>query len=456
MIPWDDLLREVDRAGERLASGKERQHIRDRLNEAIEKNPKSGWRGLAKQLSQDLTDSVYRSWELPGTEDDVVKRPELYLFRTRIGPFMFPRWDGGGGPDKGFVKGNPRDPASLILNKDRSFIERLIPLLGDMSPTRSYRSCRYFSGCIPQIPRVCDVAISIIEHFSQCRFHCNASNARMFHELSAKQRKAMVEHVQKWWRENRDSSVAAGIRWQLPHAGFYAKVWMAKNLFRLGDKADVEDEEYARQVLRELVCDYGPDHAKHAANALAELDGLSLLDAYYSSAKASLDRVGRIGRSHFAGYLARHGERREWELLNEHAKRELDRGLRVGTARAWPVLAGSERASSSPLAIPGLGLVLTRMPVSERRHVTAAALESLAGRQAFSYAGRATACLQKLTGIDFGYHDEDSAEKRLEAIRKARQWWAEEGSKKYTFDHIEKQLPEAETRTEAVPAATEE
>ena len=103
VIPWDDLLREVDRAGERLASGKERQHIRDRLNEAIEKNPKSGWRGLAKQLSQDLTDSVYRSWELPGTEDDVVKRPELYLFRTRISPHSFPRWDGGG-QVKGFVK----------------------------------------------------------------------------------------------------------------------------------------------------------------------------------------------------------------------------------------------------------------------------------------------------------------------------------------------------------------
>lgn len=93
-------------------------------------------------------------------------------------------------------------------------------------------------------------------------------------------------------------------------------------------------------MLRELVCDYGPDHAKHAANALAELDGLSMLDAYCSSAKASLDRVGRIGTNHFAGYLARHGERREWELLNEHAKRELDRGLRIGEARVWPVIVG--------------------------------------------------------------------------------------------------------------------
>ena len=96
------------------------------------------------------------------------------------------------------------------------------------------------------------------------------------------------------------------------------------------------------------------------------------------------------------------------------------------------------------------------MPVSERGHVTGAVPLSLARRQAFSYAGRATACLQKLTGMDFQYRDEDSAEKRLEAIRKARQWWAEEGSEKYTFDHIEKQMREAVTRTEAVPAATEE
>lgn len=64
------------------------------------------------------------------------------------------------------------------------------------------------------------------------------------------------------------------------------------------------------------------------------------------------------------------------------------------------------------------------------------------GVQAFFYDDSALELLQKLTGEDFGYRIEGTANERADAIQKAQQWWQSEGQRKYTFDTIEKLMNE--------------
>lgn len=64
------------------------------------------------------------------------------------------------------------------------------------------------------------------------------------------------------------------------------------------------------------------------------------------------------------------------------------------------------------------------------------------GAQAFSCADEAVELLQKLTGENFGYRIEGTANERADAIQKAQQWWKSEGQKKFTFDAIEKLMKE--------------
>ena len=147
--------------------------------------------------------------------------------------------------------------------------------------------------------------------------------------------------------------------------------------------------------------------------------------------KALLDKPGNPPDCFVVFYLTDHGKRREWDLLYQHCQREVDLGLDDGTGRVLPTLVNSSKAQTSPLAIPCLGLALTRTKLTGSR-----SLEGIDG-QPFSCADEAAEYLQKLTGVDFGYVKTGSAEERSVAILKARKWWHAEGRKKYTFDYCE-------------------
>jgi len=134
--------------------------------------------------------------------------------------------------------------------------------------------------------------------------------------------------------------------------------------------------------------------------------------------------------------LTDYGTRREWELLHKLAKKEIEQGLDVGAARIWPALVNCGKARTSFFGIPSLALALSRTRISGCR-----SLEGV-GSQPFSYADTAAEKLQMLTKEDFGYLPGGSPEERAAAIRRAQQWWDDEGSKRYTFDRIEALLRE--------------
>ena len=417
-IVWDDLLKAVAQAGKELATGTERKEVLGHLNQAIEENPKSRHLEHAQRLRDDLSDSIARVATSP--------KGEKALMETTI-PLsviaLSSNWDR---PRRQFMDKNPRDPMTTVLRNDRGVIDALLPLLHDRSPTRSCSD--YGLG----VPRVCDIALLTIEYFSKCRFHSNASSPQQFQELSPADRDKTIRQIEKWWEDNKAKTVAEGIRAQLPNGDFQAKLWMAVNLARLGDKAEENpDRAYAIEVLRTLFRENRGYAAVYAAYALAEVSDFSPVDEFYNSWKNSIDGKGRIYDSHVVFYLTDYGTRREWELLHTLAEREIEQEPDIAKARIWPALVNCSKAGTSPYAIPGVALALTHTTSSGGR-------ESEDSVSQPSYiANNATAYLQKLTEHDFGYRRDDSPEKRAAAIKEARRWWSAEGRRRFTFDYIE-------------------
>lgn len=433
-IPWDDALKAVDRAGKELSQGNERKEILERLNKAIDDNPQSGYLEQAKRLSADLSVSLKRP----------VTKAALPLMETTMPSHLVAlsgNWDHA---LQKLIKEHPRDPLAVILSRDREVIELLITQLHDTSPTRGYYDTGV-TGDIPRVPRVCDMALLAIEFHSQCRFHFNVSSGKPFHELPKENRAETIRHIEKWWKENKEKPLAAGIRSQIPHADFNAKVWMAKNLANLEVKEKNPDREYAIEVLRTLVEENWGHTAAYAANALAELGDFTPLDVFYTRWKKSLAQPGRNYDSHVVWYLTDYGGRREWELLYQLARRDLNQGVLRGTNPVWPTVVNCEKANSSLFAIPGLALALAEAKDTASRH-----LDGLGERhtkeqpflEPFSIANTAVERLQKLTGVDFNYRRTGSAEERAAAILKAHNWWQTEGREKYTFDAIELMMDE--------------
>lgn len=423
MFFWDNLLKVADQAGKELARGEDRKEILGRLDLAIEENSKSKDHclRLAKRLRTDLSDSLAKTAARPKGESDLAGPQEQGLMETTLPLHLIAHnWSSLGS----FAKENPHDPMAPVLSTGRSSIESLLPMLRDRSPTRSYRGA--FFG-VPKIPRVCDMALLTIEFFSKCRFL--PSTGQLFHELSPEDREKTIRHMEKWWAENKAKTVAAGIRAHLPHASVSSKVCMAKNLLDLADKKGNPDREFALDVLRTIVRENRGSVA-FAARSLAEFDDFSPVDVLYARLKKSIDKPGRAHGDGVVSYLTTYGTRREWELLYTLAEKEIEQGLDVGAATVWPVLANCNKARSSPFAIPGVALALTQTKLTGSR-------SGRGGSQPFSRADLAIEHLEKLTGKDFGYCCDDSAEKRSAAIRKAHKWWTTEGKKKYTFDYAE-------------------
>lgn len=426
-LPADDLSRAYDGVLADLRAGKDRQSLADRLKPVVEKNPSSNYARLVQSFLADLTASAKNTIAKMG------EPPEKRLAESRMPLYLLKHAENWDRPLTEFVKKQPNDPAAELVAADRIVISRLIPLLADRSPTRSEDP---FSpdGNTPQ-PRVCDLALALIEYHGKCRFHNDSIHRTSLHQLPEAERMTVTEHVAAWWEEMKDKSVAAGVRAQLAHARSYPeKVWMAKSLARLAEGQKTDDREFALNVLREIVNKNRRIHVgASAAVALAELGDTSAVNIFYDEWKSWLGRPGLIHDSQIAFFLCKRGGRREWELLHQISLEEVRDGKGPGDGAVWSCVVNSGVAGKNPYAIPILGLVLDQTKNTGSRSVKS-------GSQEFSYADTACEQFQKQVGKEFGYQRDGTAEERLAAIKKAQAWWDKEGKAKYSFDDIEKKM----------------
>lgn len=409
--PPDDLSTAYDAALADLIAGKERQPIVDRLKPVVEKNADSPYHNLASDFLTDLVDSVIN----PPPAD---AEPERRLAETRIPYYMLSIAENWDRPLRDVMKKDPKDSACQLLARERTVIPQLIALLTDRSPTRA-NAASPVSGFPDPQPRVCDVALAIIEFHARCRFFHDSHTGRSLHQLPEEERKQVITRITDWWQECKDQSVAAGVRAQLPHARSYPeKVWMAKVLIQIGHEQKTDDKEFGLDALREMLQQYRRSHVgAYVAAALAEFGDTSAVDVFYDEWKSQPQITNDSG---IAFYLCRYGQRREWELLYAISQDEIRRGETPSHGAVWACVINSGQAETNPYAIPILGLALGEQDSS----------------QSFSFADKAADYLQKQIGQDFSYERGAAAANRLAAIRKAQKWWDEEGKRRYTFDYI--------------------
>jgi hypothetical protein len=428
--PPDGLSKAYEQAGRDLASGKDRKLVLDALRDAVRLHPKSSYLPEATRLLMDLNYSV----ENPAKADD---SPERRIAETKVPYYLLGYSDNWDEARRSYRDARSTDPVARLLTADRTVIERLIPMLKDDSPTRAFQENALDRGGLPSIPRVSDFALALIEYHSLCRFHDNSSSGTPFHTVPDDERTRVIQRIALWWKENRNESVAAGIRDQIPFADYHAKVWMARTLIRLGEKAkNRADRDHGLDVLRQMVRDGAGSHPSvYAASALAEYGDLSPRDFFFDLWKSTLGQPGIIRDPGIAFYLAEHGGRREWELLYAVAVEDTQNNRDAGGGAIWAAVVNSTEPDTTPFVIPILGLVLQQEHTPGSRSVAGSAEV-----QSFTYSDKAVEHLQQKTGLDFGYKPPAKLAERNAAIEKAKTWWTAEGQKKYTFDYIEAEL----------------
>jgi hypothetical protein len=406
---WDGLSDAYHKAGGDLAKGEDRLKVLESLKKAIAAHPESHYLPYARPLAADLEWAVRNQ-----PEKDV--GPAGRLGETRL--HFSADWP----PRPAELEKAGDDPVARLLKRDRSVIGELIPALRDRTPTRTgFPSASV--RAVDTLPRACDVALEVIEYHSRCRFAGTNGRGARFHQFPEADREKAVRRVEEWWKENKDKSVAAGIRDQIGHADWYPdKVWMAKTLIRIGEQQKTDDKEYGLKVLREMVRQYGRHHVGlYVANVLVEFGDTSAVDIFYN--ELSIHRRD-VGDGLIAQYLCAHGGRREWEYLHFMSIHELDGGRGPAMGAVWAAVVNNGKADSNPYAIPILGLAVSEKAVTASR----------------SHAETAVEYLQKQTGKDFGFKRDGTPDERAEATAKAQKWWALEGRETYTFDYIEKNL----------------
>jgi len=435
VIFQDEVSNELSAAVQNIAAGEDRGYSVARLRQAIKNHPQSPHVDRAMRLANDLAESIFRADAGARAGKTADEAPAEFLSETRL-PLYLVSYDQNRVALNHYVRWHSRDPAVLLLAQGRNCVDQLLLHLDDDSPTRI--NVEYFRD-VPDVPRVSDVARNLIETVSGCRFlRPGSPPANRDEEIN--QRPKLIEHITRWWRENKGKSIAAGIRAQIPYGDGYSGLTMAENLIRVAGETNPQDREYALDVMRRIarVADYT---GAPAAEALAKYGDLSPVEWYYSEFKGWLNTPGRIwGNSiHAMFYLTDHGGRKEWELLCAIAAHDIE-SAKAG--RAWGrhssilgSLINARKAQTSPYAIPLLGMALRDTEMSGSRWVN----EKIGG-QSFSKADKATEYLQQQTGVEFGYRADGTKGERIAAIQRAQKWWAEKGEAQYTFDYIERNM----------------
>ncbi len=430
--PPDALLDAVYGAYKLIAEGGSREEALGKIAKALETNEGSRYRAKAEQDIAHLKLTIEKARKLSYKPEDMQENPAGYLIETRF-PLYFVKYRSNRGALAMEIK-DPKhrdDPAAMLVKQGRKAIPDLIDLLDDCSLTRYHPMSG--KGGLHYIPRVNDYAMTIIEHLTRCRFHFDASTSQHFSRKDPEDIAKTKEHVRKWWQENKDRPIIDGIKAQMPHADYYARIEMAQNAIDIGDR------EYGIFVLKDMIFKMEPRPA-HIARILAERGDLSMLGTIFDRAKARNDCD-----SETAFYLTEIGGRQGWEFLHDVVKKKAE-AKRKG-AREIPnryllnsiMNVSLQDEARSLYLIPLLGVA-----VYSTENTGSRSLPTMKESHPFSPADVAAEKLQELTGQDFGYRPDETQKKRSAAIKKAQDWWEKAGSKKYTYDKIEEMIKETE------------
>lgn len=363
----------------------------------------------------------------------IAAAPEKYLRETEARSSLYGVPGRVDEPLRQFLKKHPNDPLSLLLTSDRSVIGKLIPLVTDDTPV--WKGQVAFSGREPPTVRVGDLALAVIDRHSQCLFGGGDWDGFVIRSVPSDTRAKLAKRIAEWWTANKDKPAAIGIRAAIPDADDQAKVVLAKRLHRTGDE---DDKKFARKVLLDRFRRYPGNHTTAApAFALAECGDLTPLDDLYELWNRYRNKPGHyLFEPKLIWYLCKHGRRREWNLLYDISMSEVEmKDWPGGRSQVWGSVMNSAGYDMNPFAIPFLALGLNQTSITGSRWVG-----NPGKAQPFSSADTAAGLLQQITGKDFGYKIDGSAEDRAAAIKKAQKWWEDEGKVKYTFDYIEKNL----------------
>jgi hypothetical protein len=335
--------------------------------------------------------------------------PWLWLAESKMSLHLFNNHPENQKRLTAFVQGNPDDPASLLLSQGREIIPRLIPLLEDVSPTRSAFQVFWDETAIV---RVRDLALAIIELKSGCSF-C---------EQDAVSRRNIHTAVEAWWADAATVSYENGIRIGMKDAGYYGKVRMAGLLIRA----------FALQTLRHLVDEGNLYMAVHAGEVLEAHGDAYCRKAIMKRLKAdSLKNATSFDPSADAiFFLAEHGGREEWSLVTQWAEAQL-RSEEAGKAQSiLQALMYTNRVATSKFAIPSLALALRAKQFEPK-------VGGGGEEQHRATVWKAVVNLQKLTGKSFGATEvvPDASEwQRVTA--QVNEWWDRTGKRRYTFERI--------------------
>ena len=388
--PEDRLSDAFTEAANGLVKGESRAKVLEGLTAALERNQErpSYYLELTRSLAADLRDSARKSPN-PADPKDIAAAPSKHLRETKLPIHILSFRENWSGALRWYVKEYPNDPVSLLVAKDRSVIAELIPLLGDRTPTRSFRVPISAAERL-HVPRVCDFALLLIEYHSLCKF-LDIQTAQLLHHVPDADRGRVAKRIAEWWSENKTKSVAAGIRDQLGRAGFYGDLRMALILIELGEKGTAEDREVGLNRLRELTrYNVGNYSGSQAGRLLVRYDRQGAIDIFYEALKPMAAEPERQITGGGVSFLADYGGRREWELLHSITTGEIKVGKQYWQAPAFRFLVGP--FPSSPYKIPILAFALSQAgPIVKRQEIEGMIRD-------YSPADLAAESLQKLTG----------------------------------------------------------
>ena len=141
-------------------------------------------------------------------------------------------------------------------------------------------------------------------------------------------------------------------------------------------------------------------------------------------------------------FLTEHGGRAEWETVVKYADAQLTGGEAGGGQFIWSDIVYSNEAATSPYAIPGLALAVTKGRHSQHGPAPAPTKDGQQlPRHELHVAWKAANLLQRLTGEKFGITDAETSVSEMQAsLDKVQSWWEADGRIKFSFDEIERSV----------------
>ena len=403
-----------------LHTGAPRKLTIKNLQNALKEKANQQHRQQIENLIRDLRLAQQRSDSLPFGRD-YYKNPDRYLIESRLGLGVYqynnkPPARSRNGPD---------DPCVMLVNRGRNVIPLLIPLLNDQAVTRSSFTLGSTKSK-PRMRRVCDLAIVLIEHLTLCDFQPN-NDGQLLHQRPEGARKYVKTRISNWWKENKDGSVAEGIKSQLRFADFHGRIRMAGNLIRLArdGAAPPSDEPFGLEYLRDMRDEAG--YLKASVNrALEKWGDKTWMRDSRQLLEKEMVTPGRILDRGTVKLLAEHGGRDEWEFLQRLSRFEDKRDPRMYQRVTDRAILSAGR-DGSLWAIPSIAMLLEKSLTEKREFHQVSP----------SATHRAIDTFQKLTGRDFGFSYRLPLKEREATVQRAVKWWQETGSAEYTLDKIE-------------------